>query len=309
MKQKFEESLPDYEQYKNMSCVVLGPKESSRKTPQKKFSKKSKNDYYNLPDKTSKGMVLNNTLFEPNIIKNLRALYYQYSQKFSDICSTVLNQKYKLINKNIYKFCVTPFSNNNGMMGSIILNTDQNRPEFFQKLLEYIRRKAKKKEDPIDQNTTFTYVYPKNLNDLEKLFKILEINDDETIDNRSNMLTRIIIVTDIQSANRVPFNIFIQRILEYNRRNFPKYNYILIFDVAYDPKILFDKLNVSLLSKIIFFSITNTSSNLLYHEILYNFIYKMNIGFYIPKSSSLREVLTSINLHQISIESFKHYFN
>ena len=35
----------------------------------------------------------------------------------------------------------------------------------------------------------------------------------------------------------------------------------------------------------------------------------MNIGFYIPKSSSLREVLTSINLHQISIESFKHYFN
>ena len=37
MKQKFEESLPDYEQYKNMSCVVLGPKESSRKTPQKKF--------------------------------------------------------------------------------------------------------------------------------------------------------------------------------------------------------------------------------------------------------------------------------
>ena len=309
MKQKFEESLPDYEQYKNMSCIVIGPKESSGKLSQKKSNKKAKNDYYNEPLKKTKGIVLNNTLYEPNIIKNLRALYYQYSQKFSNICSAVLNQKYKVINKNIYKFCVTPFSNNNGMMGSIILNTDQNRPEFFQKLLEYIRRKSKKKGDNFDLDTTFTYVYPKNLNDLEKLFKLLDIGSDETIDNKSKMLTRIIIVTDIQSTNHVPFNIFIQRILEYNRRTFPKYNYILIFDVAYDPKILFDKLNVGLLSKIIFFSITNTSSNLLYHEILYNFIYKMNIGFYIPKSLSLREVLTSINLHQISIESFKHYFN
>ena len=278
MKQKFEESLPDYEQYKNMSCIVIGPKESSGKLSQKKSNKKAKNDYYNEPLKKTKGIVLNNTLYEPNIIKNLRALYYQYSQKFSNICSAVLNQKYKVINKNIYKFCVTPFSNNNGMMGSIILNTDQNRPEFFQKLLEYIRRKSKKKGDNFDLDTTFTYVYPKNLNDLEKLFKLLDIGSDETIDNKSKMLTRIIIVTDIQSTNHVPFNIFIQRMLEYNRRTFPKYNYILIFDVAYDPKILFDKLNVGLLSKIIFFSITNTSSNLLYHEILYNFIYKMNLN-------------------------------
>ena len=35
----------------------------------------------------------------------------------------------------------------------------------------------------------------------------------------------------------------------------------------------------------------------------------MNTGFYIPKSHSLKEVLNSIELHQISIESFKHYFN
>ena len=185
MKQKFEESLPDYEQYKNMSCIVIGPKESSGKISQKKINKKAKNDYYNEPLKKTKGIVLNNTLYEPNIIKNLRALYYQYSQKFSDICSAVLNQKYKVINKNIYKFCVTPFSNNNGMMGSIILNTDQNRPEFFQKLLEYIRRKSLKKGDNFDLDTTFTYVYPKNLNDLEKLFKLLEIGSDDTIDNKN----------------------------------------------------------------------------------------------------------------------------
>ena len=304
MKQKFEDALPDYEQYKNMSCVVIGP-ESSKKPSQKKIQK----DYYNKPDVVAKSVLLNNTLFEPNIIKILRALYYQYSQEFSNICSTVLNQKYKTINKNIYKFCVSGFSNNNGMMGSIILITDQNRPDFFSQLLEHIRRKANSKKDPFDLENTFTYVYPKNFNDLEKLFKLVSIHDDEIIENKKDQLTRIIIITDILSTNHVAFNIFIQRILEYNRREFPKYNYVLIFDVAYDPKTLFDKINVSLLSKIIFFSITNTPSNYLYHEILYNFIYKMNTGFYIPKSHSLKEVLNSIELHQISIESFKHYFN
>jgi len=308
MKQKFEESLPEYEQYKKMGCIVIGPKESIGKISQKKRIKKAKNDYYNEPLKKTKGIILNNTLYEPNIIKNLRALYYQYSQQFSDICSAVFNQEYKRISKNIYKFCVKPFSNDNGMMGSIILNTDQNRPKFFKKLLKYIRRKSQKKGDNFDLDKTFTYVYPKDLNDLEKLFKLLDIGSDDTIENKNNMLTRIIIVTNILSTNHVSFNIFIQRILEYNQRTFPKYNYILIFDMVYDPKILFDKLNVGLLSKIIFFLIT-TSSNLLYHEILYNFIYRMNIGFYIPNSLSLREVLTSINLHQITIESFKHYFN
>jgi hypothetical protein len=306
MKQKFEESLPDYEQYKNMSCIVIGPSESSKKPSQ---SKKMQKDYYNKPKVIGKSHILNDTSFEPNIIKILRALYYQYSHEFSNICSTVLNQKYKIINKNIYKFCVSGFSNNNGMMGSIILITDQNRPDFFAQLLEHIKRKAKSKKDPFDLENTFTYVYPKNFNDLEKLFKLLSIHDDEIIENKKDQLTRIIIVTDIQSTNHVAFNIFIQRILEYNRREFPKYNYILIFDVAYDPKTLFDKINVSLLSKIILFSITNTPSNYLYHEILYNFIYKMNTGFYIPKSHSLKEVLKSIELHQISIESFKHYFN
>ena len=309
MKQKFEESLPDYEQYKNMSCIVIGPKESPKKAVKKTDSKKSMTDYYNEPKTVAKGVVLNNTLFEPNIIKNLRALYIQYSDEFSSICSTVLNQKYKIINKNIYKFCTTGFENNNGMMGSIILNTDQNRPDFFNQLLELIKRKAKKKNDPFDLENTFNYVYPKNLNDLDKLFHVLDIHDDSIIDKKCDQLKRIIIVTDIQSANHVAFNIFLQRILEYNRREFPKYNYILIFDVAYDPKTLFDKINVSLLSKIVFFTITNTPSNYLYHEILYNFIYKMNTGFYIPKSHSLKEVLNSIELHQISIESFKHYFN
>ena len=309
MKQKFEESLPEYEQYKNMSCIVVGPKESSKKSNKKLTQKKSNKSYYNDPKIVNNSVVLNNTLYEPNVIKNLRALYSQYSEEFSSICNKVLNQKYKIINKNIYKFCTISIPNNDGEMGSIILNTDQNRPDFFQQLLDYIKRKAIKNNDNLDFENTFTYVYPKNLNDLEKLFKLLCIDDDEIIENKDEQKIRIIIVTEIQSSNHVAFNIFIQRILEYNRRELPKYNYVLIFDVAYDPKTLFDKINVSLLPKIVFYSITNTPSNFLYHEILYNFIYKMNTGFYIPKSRSLKEVLDSIDLHQISIESFKHYFN
>ena len=309
MKAKFEESLPEYDQYKNMSCVIIGPKNISKQS-QKKLSKKvSRKADYDEPKTLNKAIILNDTLCEPNIIKNLRALYFQYSTEFSDICNNILKEKYKIINKNIYKFCVSGFSNNNGMMGSIILNTDQNRPDFFQQLLEYIRNKATKKKDKFDLDSIITYVYPKNLNDLEKLFKLLSIHDDEIIENKSDQLIRIIMVTDILSSNHVAFNIFIQRILEYNRREYPKYNYILIFDVAYDPKTLFDKINVSLLSKIVFFSIANTPSNYLYHEILYNFIYKKNTGFYIPNYDCLKEILNSIELHQISAESFKHYFN
>ena len=309
MKIKFEESLPDYEQYKNMSYVILGPKENSKKTPLKKSKKAQKENYYTEPEKSNKGIILNNTLFEPNIIKNLRALYKQYSEKFSFICDQILKDKYKQINKNIYRFCVTPFSNNNGMMGSLILNTDQNKQEFNQQLSEYIKRKASKHGDNFDLDSPFHYLFPKNFNALDKLFALLKIDGDDIIEKKSEQLIRIIFIYDIQSVNSVVFNIFIARMMEYNRRQFPKYNYVIIFDVAYDPKNLYDKFNVSFLSKIQFFTIANTPSNCLYHEILYNFIYKKNTGFYIPKSESIKEVLNSIELHQISIESFKHYFN
>ena len=309
MKIKFEESLPDYEHYKNMSCIVLGPKENSKKTPLKKSKKASKENYYNEPEKFNKGIILNNTLFEPNIIKNLRALYKQYSDKFSDICDQILKDQYKQINKNIYKFCVLPFNNNKGIMGSLILNTDQNRQEFNQQLTDYIKRKASKHKDNFDMENTFSYLYPKNFNTLDRLFVSLKIDGDDIVEKRSEQLIRIIMIYDIQSVNSVVFNIFIARMLEYNKRQFPKYNYIIIFDVAYDAKNLYDKFNVSFLSKIQFFTIEDNPSNNLYHEILYNFIYKKNTGFYLPKSRSIKEVLDSIDLHQISIESFKHYFN
>ena len=102
MKQKFEESLPDYETFKNMSCIMIAPKETSKKTPIKKSQKEKKELYYSEPVKTQNGILLNNTLYEPIIIKNLRALYKQYSENFSSICSKVLEKKYKPINKSIW---------------------------------------------------------------------------------------------------------------------------------------------------------------------------------------------------------------
>ena len=306
MKQKFEESLPDYEEYKNTSCIIISPKENQRKTPKKQNIKKE--NYFNEPEVKQKGTVLNNTIYEPNIIKNLRALYMQYSREFTRISYSILEQKYKEINKNIYNFCVTPFNNNNGIMGCLILNTDQNRPEFFSQLSDYIKKTAEEKKEPFYMENIISYLYPQNFNSLEKVFSQLNIGDDTIIEKKSHQKTRIVVINDIQSINSVAFNIFIARMFEYNRRHLPEFNYILIFDVAYDPKILYDKFNVSFLSKIQFFTITNTPSNFLYHEILYNFIYKKNRGFYIPKSNSIKIVLDSIKLHQISIESFKHYF-
>ena len=143
---------------------------------------------------------------------------------------------------------------------------------------------------------------------MEKLFDQLKIGEYEVEEKKSEQLSRIIIVNDIQAINSVAFNIFIARILEYNRIPFPKYNYILIFDIAYDPKNLYDKFNVSFLPKLQFLTINNTPSHHLYHEILYNFIYSRNSSFYIPKSQSIKVILESIDLHQISIDAFKHYF-
>jgi len=311
MKLKFDD-FPDYEHYKNSSCIMIGPKETSKKTPLKKSKKGpiQKENYFQEPNKSKIGMMLNNTIYEPNIIKNLRALYKQYSEKFSNICNHVLNQKFKAINKSIYKFCVTPFvTNSNGIISSLILNTDQNRQEFTQQLSDYIKRKALKKKDNFDIENPFHYLYPKNFTALDKLFVQLKIHDDEIIEKKEDQLMKIIVIYDIQSINSVVFNIFISRMLEYSRRQFCKYIYVLLFDIAYDPKNLYDKFNVSFLPKIRFYTIANTPSNFLYHEILYDFIYKKNSGFYIPKSQSLKEVLDSISLHQISIESFKHYFN
>ena len=308
MKQKFEESLPDYETYKNMSYIIITPKETSKKTPLKKSEKSKKDFMYSEPVKKQKGIILNNTLYEPNIIKNLRAIYKQYSEQFNLICTQVLEQKYKPINKSIYKYCTSELCNSNGILGCLMLNTDQNRPEFFQQLSDYIKRKAKKNNDKFDFEKTFNHVYPKDFNNLEKLFDQLKIGEYEVEEKKSEQLSRIIIVNDIQAINSVAFNIFIARILEYNRIPFPKYNYILIFDIAYDPKNLYDKFNVSFLPKLQFLTINNTPSHHLYHEILYNFIYSRNSSFYIPKSQSIKVILESIDLHQISIDAFKHYF-
>ena len=54
MKQKFEESLPDYETFKNMSCIMIAPKENSKKTPLKKTQNVKKEFYYNEPEKKQK---------------------------------------------------------------------------------------------------------------------------------------------------------------------------------------------------------------------------------------------------------------
>ena len=310
MKHLFEETLPNFEQYKNKSCWVISPRSSSKKSnlSRKQFQKKPV-DFFEEPKNSRTGIILNNTIYEPKIINILRNLYNQYSSKFSRICNHILNEKYKTINKNIYKFSVTGFSNNNGIMGSIILNTDQNRPDFFSNLIEYMRGKAKKKNDNFDLDNIYYHFFSQDFNDLEKIFKDLSLDDDETVKRKSEMSKRLIIISEIQSIGNVPLSMFITRMLEYNKKEYPRYDYIIIYDVAYDPKILFDKINVSLLSKIMFFSIDNIDSNFLYQEILYNFIYKSNTGFYIPKSQSLRTVLTSILIHRISIESFKHYFN
>ena len=308
MKQKFEESLPDYETFKNMSCIMIAPKETSKKTPIKKSQKEKKELYYSEPVKTQNGILLNNTLYEPIIIKNLRALYKQYSEKFSSICTKVISTKYKPINKSIYKYCTAPINNNNSYeLGCLMLNTDQNASEFFQQFSDYIKRKGKKKGDKFDYEKTFHHIFPKNFTALDKLFDQLEIGKKETIDDKNEQLTKIVFVNDIQSINSVAFNIFIARMLEYKRLQYPKYNYVLIFDIAYDPKILYDKFNVSFLPKIQFFTVANTSTNFLYHEILYNFIYERNSGFYLPNSQSIKVILESIALHQISIEAFKHY--
>ena len=59
---------------------------------------------------------------------------------------------------------------------------------------------------------------------MQNLYELLDIHDDIIIKNKEDQIKKIIIVTDIEYNDRIRFNLFIQSILEYNKREYPKFD-------------------------------------------------------------------------------------
>jgi len=132
----------------------------------------------------------------------------------------------------------------------------------------------------------------------------------------SNILpVNIIIVREIHLINPVNFNIFLTKLIDFNQVKNKNFSNIILFDVSYDPKGLFEKIKPNILTKIVFNNLDYISSKTIYKEILYDFVHgKKKISdsgefsFFIPNSNKTKKIIDYVTTHQISIPSFEYYF-
>jgi len=126
----------------------------------------------------------------------------------------------------------------------------------------------------------------------------------------------IIIIREIHLINPVNFNIFLTKLIDFNQVKNKKFSNVILFDVSYDPKGLFEKIKPNILTKIIFNNLDYISSKTIYKEILYNFVHgkkkisedESEFSFFIPNSNKTKKIIDYVTTHQISIPSFEYYF-
>jgi len=126
----------------------------------------------------------------------------------------------------------------------------------------------------------------------------------------------IIIIREIHLINPVNFNIFLTKLIDFNLVRNKKFSNVILFDVSYDPKGLFEKIKPNILTKIVFNNLDYVSSKTIYKEILYNFVHgkkkiseeTSEFSFFIPNSNKTKKIIDYVTTHQISIPSFEYYF-
>jgi hypothetical protein len=304
------------------------------------FEKFCKMNYVFVPPKRVKGEVsvkaggtnefikfINDTVYEKKVRKKLLKIYEFYWKKFERISEEVISSKYQKIYDNIHnfmnflKFCKESF------IRTIILNTDQNANDFFQSMENYfdrksgVKKKSKKKEanefdeeiEEIEENKMIFFLTESRFKDMKSLYKYLDLCDNNLIcvedgGRPAKKKMRLLIIREIHKVDTINFNIFISRILEYHQDPYSPFYYVLIFDVSYDPRGLFEKIKPNNLCKMVFNNIENVSSRNIYKEILYKFIYEESESLFVPNPVHTKKIVDYVNNHQISNKSFKHYF-
>ena len=298
LSQTFTSRLPSFDKFKKLNSIMLKPPNYERRQETIEDPVRSK---------SSKGLILNNTKYNDKTKQNLSEIYQSYIQRFEMISKDVINSKYDSLFQSIYKFiqifgCDKDFS-------SLIINTDQNSGSFFDGLKKYLAKRiiVEKKEYQYDMAHLLIPKGEIHFKDLNKLFYDLNI-DNLNYEYNDISLTRIIIIGEIHRIDPNNLNLFLQRMMEYRKENKKHFNYVLLFDVVYDPKSLFDSIKANYLTKMSFYIVDNVPSKNIYKEVLYKFIYERGHSIFIPNSDNTKTIVDYVNNNQISIESFKHYF-
>lgn len=307
LSQTFSTRLPSFQQFKKLNSIILKP--PPYKNPSQSLEPLPKNQNQ---IKSKKGLILNTTNHDTKIKAYLSEIYQSYITRFEKVCKEVIQTKYEKIYKEIYQFAIMSNFFTSSIFSSLIINTDQNSGSFFDGLKRYLLKKINQ-ENNASMFDIEHIIIPKgeiHFKDLNKLFYDLNIDNMNYELNNENETTRtrIIIIGEIHRIEAINLNLFLQRMMEYQRETNKQFNNILLFDVVYDPRSLFDKIKANLLCKMNFYSIDNVPSKNIYKEVLYKFIYEKSSSLFIPNSDNTKIIVDYVNNHQISIESFKHYF-
>ncbi len=289
--------LPSFKNFQNSNTLII--------LPPKENIKNNKMDIDEEFNNNVKGFILNNSQYQERIKDQLRNTFFSYYHQFEEICTNIMDIKYLKIYEYIYNFCINN-NKNKDYLNSLIINTDQNNESFYQGLSKYLK---KKNSSSIDTSTIFSPKGDLAFKDIKKLFKDLKIDDlTLELEEKQYQKIRLLIIGELHKIDNISFSLFLSRLMDYQKQEKAQFNYLIIFDSAYDPRFLFDKVKSNFLSKMVFYSIEIDSSQHVYQEILYNVIYSKNLSLFIPNSDNAKLIIDIVNKHQISIMSFKYYF-
>ena len=128
-----------------------------------------------------------------------------------------MDSKYYKIYEQIYQFCIS--ENNKEYINCLILNKAQNNSSFFQGLSKFLK---KKDLNSIDTSTIFRTKGEIAIKDIKKLLCDLNI-DDLTIE-----------LEEKKENDNISLSLFLSRLIDYQKQEKPQFNYIIIFDSAFE---------------------------------------------------------------------------
>ena len=328
--------LPDFEKFKKMNIITLNPpcitkthniQPSSILQNHKKQNTKKLENLFQESDEEDETQ-------ENRIKKTLFKIAIDHIDMFQTATHKVVNSKYKKIFEDINEFIIRLDQYTQSFLQSLIINTDQNADIFFENMNIYFGEKgdAKKNEKNSERNFTLNILKESHFYDLKtlffnlKLYEDIESNDcimdicNDPNDSKSEQKVKvlpanIIIIREIHLLNPVNFNTFLMKLIDFHLIKNKKFTNIILFDVSYDPKGLFEKIKPNILTKIIFNNLEYISSKTIYKEILYDFVHGRKkisnsgeFSFFIPNSKKTKQIIDYVTTHQISIQSFESYF-
>jgi hypothetical protein len=314
--------LDPIETFKNKLFIHIPPMKKEIQPTPKLILTNSKNDPASIFEKLS--------ILEQPIKLKLRKIFNQYNKKFEEICREVIHMKYSKIFMEIYHFLMYVQHVKDPILRTIVINTDQNVNDFFTSMEEFFNSRifydSNKSINNIQDisissseskiNGEIIFVPESKFQNLKSLFEYLEISDHETNDffhteeefYSIKQKIKLIILRDIQKIDKFSLNILIARLIDYHNSPNRLNTNILVFDVSYDQRGLYEKIKPNHLCKMTFSNVENIPSKNIYQEVLYKFIYENPNSLFVPNSKNLKKIVDCVKEHQISVKSFKHYF-